>query len=60
MTSAAFSPTLGHWIGLGLLARGPERIGERVLAVDLLRGRSTLVEVRDPVFVDPAGERLRV
>ena len=60
MTSAAFSPTLGHWIGLGLLARGPERIGERVLAVDPLRGRETVVEVRDPVFVDPMGERLRV
>jgi methylglutamate dehydrogenase subunit C len=60
MTSAAFSPTLGHWIGLGLLVRGPQRIGERVLAVDLLRGRSTEVEVRDPVFVDAAGERLRV
>src|SRR5262249_33587978 len=27
MTSAAFSPMLGHWIGLGLLTRGPERIG---------------------------------
>jgi methylglutamate dehydrogenase subunit C len=60
MTSAAYSPTLGHWIGLGLLVRGPERIGERVLAVDPLRGRRTEVEVRDPVFVDPAGERLRV
>ena len=32
MTSVAFSPSLGHWIGLGLLARGPERIGERVRA----------------------------
>ncbi len=60
MTSAAFSPTLGHWIGLGLLAGGPERLGEQVLAVDLLRARSTLVEVRAPVFVDPAGDRLRV
>ena len=60
MTSAAYSPTLGHWIGLGLLAGGPERLGEHVLAVDLLRDRSVPVEVRDPVFVDPAGERLRV
>ena len=38
MTSVAFSPTLGHWIGLGLLARGPERIGERVRAYDPVRG----------------------
>ena len=28
ITSVAFSPSLGHWIGLGLLARGPQRIGE--------------------------------
>src|SRR5258705_12687817 len=26
MTSVAFSPMLGHWIGLGVLARGPQRI----------------------------------
>ena len=32
MTSVAFSPTLGHWIGLGLLAGGPSRHGERVRA----------------------------
>ncbi len=59
VTSVAYSPTLGHWIGLGLLTRGPERGGERVIAVDPVRGRSVEVEVRDPVFVDPAGERLR-
>ena len=51
---------LGHWIGLGLLSRGPARIGESVLADDPMRGRETVVEVRDPVFVDPMGERLRV
>jgi sarcosine oxidase subunit alpha len=60
MTSAAFSPTLGHWIGLGLLVGGPHRIGGRIVAVDPLRGRSTEVEIRDPVFVDAQGERLRV
>jgi sarcosine oxidase subunit alpha len=59
VTSAAFSPILGHWIGLGLLAHGPERHGERVVAVDPLRDRRTELEVRDPVFVDPAGDRLR-
>ncbi len=59
MTSAAYSPTLGHWIGLGLLRRGPERIGERVVALDLVRNRRVEVEVCNPVFVDPDGERLR-
>ena len=59
MTSVAFSPTLGHWIGLGLLAGGPSRHGERVRAWDAVRGGDVLVEVCDPVFYDPAGERLR-
>ena len=59
MTSVAFSPTLGHWIGLGLLALGPSRHGERVRAWDPVRGGDVLVEVCDPVFYDPAGERLR-
>jgi len=58
MTSVAFSPTLGHWIGLGLLRRGPERIGERIRAVDLLRDAEVEVQICHPAFVDPAGERL--
>ena len=58
VTSAAFSPALGHWIGLGLIAGGPKRIGERVTLADPLRGRSTDAEVCDPVFYDPAGGRL--
>ena len=38
VTSVAFSPSLGHWVGLGLLARGPERHGEVIRAADPLRG----------------------
>jgi sarcosine oxidase subunit alpha len=59
MTSVAFSPMLGHWIGLGLLRRGPERIGERVRAFDPVRGGDVAVEICSPAFVDPAGERFR-
>jgi sarcosine oxidase subunit alpha len=59
MTSVAYSPSNGHWIGLGLLKRGPERIGEIVRAHDPLRGADTLVEVVSPVFVDPEGGRVR-
>jgi methylglutamate dehydrogenase subunit C len=59
MTSVAFSPALGHWIGLGLLAHGASRHGGRVRACDPLRSANVLVEVCDPVFYDPAGERLR-
>jgi methylglutamate dehydrogenase subunit C len=58
MTSVAFSPTLGHWIGLGLLQRGPRRVGERVRAHDPIRGGDVEVEVCEPIFVDP--ERMRL
>jgi sarcosine oxidase subunit alpha len=60
MTSVAFSPTLRHWIGLGLLARGPERISEHVRAVDPVRDNEVEVEICAPCFVDPQGERFRV
>lgn len=59
MTSVAFSPHLGHSIGLGLLARGDARRGERVRAVNLVRGRDVEVEIVSPHFLDPKGERLR-
>lgn len=59
MTSVAFSPSLDHWIGLGLLQHGPERIGDRLLAADPVRGDPVEVEVCAPCFVDPTGERLR-
>jgi sarcosine oxidase subunit alpha len=58
MTSVAFSPSLGHWIGLGLLSRGPERWGERVRAYDPVRSGDVEVEICSPVFLDPEGARL--
>jgi len=59
VTSVAFSPSLGHWIGLGLLARGPQRRGERVWAADPVRNGMVEVEACAPCFIDPSGERLR-
>jgi sarcosine oxidase subunit alpha len=59
ITSVAFSPALGHWVGLGLLAGGSKRHGEQIRAHDPLRGRDVTVEVCDPVFYDSPGERLR-
>jgi sarcosine oxidase subunit alpha len=59
VSSVCYSPNVERWIGLALLKRGPERLGEKLLAVDLLRGQETLVEVCSPVFVDPEGARLR-
>ena len=60
VTSVAFSPSLGHWIGLGLLQQGPERVGQRILATDPVRDSDVEVEVSSPCFIDPSGERLRV
>ena len=60
MTSVAYSPELGHSIGLGFLKRGGERMGERVRAHDPVRGRDdVLVEVCSPHHIDPEGERQR-
>ena len=58
MTSVAFSPTLGHWIGLGLLQHGRQRIGEHVRAYDPVRAGDVEVEICNPVFVDPQRVRL--
>lgn len=59
MSSVAFSPSLGHSIGLGFIARGDNRKGEVVRAVDPVRGNDIEVEIMSPHFVDPEGERLR-
>jgi sarcosine oxidase subunit alpha len=58
MTSVAYSPTLGGWIGLGLLRHGPERHGAVLRAYDPVRGEDVEVEAMSPVFFDPEGERL--
>jgi sarcosine oxidase subunit alpha len=59
VTSVAFSAMLGHWIGLGLLTRGRERLGERMRAHSPLRGGDVEVEVVASVFFDPEGVRLQ-
>jgi len=59
MSSIAYSPTLGHAIGLGFLARGHTRMGETLRAVSPIHDTETEVEVVSPHFVDPEGERLR-
>jgi sarcosine oxidase subunit alpha len=59
MTSTAYSPSNGHWVGLGFLIRGSERMGEIVRAVDPVRNEAIDVEIVSPVFVDPEGARLR-
>ena len=59
MSSVAFSPTLGTWIGLGLVKGGARRAGQRLRACDPLRGSEVEVEICAPAFLDPGGERMR-
>lgn len=59
MTSTAFSPSLGHSIGLGFIRRGQSRIGEVLRAYDPVRNSDLKVEIVSPHFIDPEGERLR-
>jgi sarcosine oxidase subunit alpha len=59
VTSAAFSPMLGQWIGLALLIRGKERVGERMRVYDPVRNGDYEADIVDPVFFDPEGTRLR-
>jgi heterotetrameric sarcosine oxidase alpha subunit len=58
ITSAVYSPALGEWAGLALLAR---RLGEdaRIVARDPLRDGDTPMRVVSPVHFDPAGERMK-
>lgn len=59
VTSAIYSPHVGSWIGLGLLKGGASRIGQHVRAYDPVRDGDLVVEIVSPVFIDPAGERVR-
>ncbi|MGL4397913.1 MAG: sarcosine oxidase subunit alpha family protein, partial [Hyphomicrobium sp.] len=60
VTSVCYSPMAGHWIGLALVANGPQRMGEIVRAYDPVRNGNTPVEIVSPCFYDENGERLRV
>ena len=59
MTSVAYSPNLGHSIGLGFIKNGHNRKGEVVRAVSPVHGVEMDVEIVSSHFVDPEGERLR-
>ena len=59
LTSACWSPTLGHDIALGFVQDGRARIGQRLRAVCGLRGIDTACQLVPPAFVDPDGGRMR-
>ena len=58
VTSSCFSPNLGHTIGLALVKRGPERLGETVTVWNGLKNEFTKAMLCSPVFVDPQNEKL--
>jgi len=59
VTSACYSPNLGHHIGIGYLKSGDTRKGEIVRLVSPLTNVDLDVEVVSAHFIDPEGERLR-
>ena len=59
MTSVAYSPSLGHAVGLGLLKNGASRRGEVLRAVNPLKDIEVEVEVVSQHFIDPEGVRVR-
>jgi len=59
VTSVCCSPVVGQWVGLGLVERGRERVGEIVRAHDPLRNEDYEVEICNPCFYDPEGGRQR-
>ncbi len=59
VTSATFSPALGEWVALALVAREHSEEGTSLLARDPLRGGDTAVRTVSPVHFDPLGERMK-
>ena len=55
MSSVAYSPSLGHSIGLGFIKNGQRRMGEIVKVVNPARGVNVEAEIVSPHFYDPEG-----
>lgn len=60
ISSVADSPAVGCWIGLGYVRGGTKRVGQKLTAWYPLKEEMVEVEICDPVFFDPQGERLHV
>jgi sarcosine oxidase subunit alpha len=60
VTSACYSPHVGSYIALALVARGPERLGEEVVVWNALGSEYVAARLVKPVFVDPTHGRLHV
>ena len=58
VTSAAFSPAMQAWIGLGMLRNGPQRHGESIRVWDPVRSGDFEARIGSPTFVDSSGQRV--
>ncbi|MFO1089252.1 MAG: sarcosine oxidase subunit alpha family protein [Hyphomicrobiales bacterium] len=58
VTSSSWSPMLDSWIGLALIERGRERIGEVVVCYDGLRNVNVRARITDTCFFDREHKRL--
>ncbi|TPK93078.1 MULTISPECIES: sarcosine oxidase subunit alpha family protein [unclassified Mesorhizobium] len=58
ITSVTFSPELGRYVGLALLAGDVAVEGSEVLATYPMKAETVRARIVSPVFVDPKGERL--
>ncbi|MEM0949061.1 MAG: sarcosine oxidase subunit alpha family protein [Pseudomonadota bacterium] len=59
VTSTYHSPTLGRGIAMGLVRRGPDRLGEE-LEFTNVEGARIRARIVSPVFFDPEGEKQNV
>jgi len=59
VATAVFSPNLDKPIATAMVRNGRERLGQQLWAHSPLDNRIVPVELVDPVFIDPKGERLR-
>ena len=59
VTSSCYSPTLESYIALGFLKDGINRYGDEIKVCNPLLNKEVLVEVCNPVFIDPNGDKLR-
>ena len=59
VTSTYFSPTLGKGIAMGLVHRGPDRMGD-VIEFQTETGGRVAARIVDPCFYDKAGDKQNV
>jgi heterotetrameric sarcosine oxidase alpha subunit len=60
ITSVTWSTERGKFIALGLYRGGLKHAGEDIICAYPLKGEKVKARIVAPMFIDPAGERLRV